>query len=82
MKWDVRTDFTNGQPAKLLDAGGAEIKYARWFDTQTGVAVTLRRNTADTSFVVCDDDEMSVVEDTKTYPAPLRVVPIQQEPTA
>lgn len=81
MIWDVRTDFTNGQPAKLLDANGAEIKYARWFDTQTGVAVTLRRNPADTAFVICGDG-MSVIEDTKTYPAPLRVVPIQQEPAA
>jgi hypothetical protein len=77
MIWDVN----QAEPwtaAKVYDANGEEITYVVWMDTDTGEVVQLRHNGQSLVFY---PDSSNIVQDRKSYPAPLRVVPIT-EPTA
>jgi hypothetical protein len=77
MIWDVN----QAEPwtaAKVYDANGEEITYVVWMDTDTGEVVQLRH---DGQSLVFYPHSLDIVQDRKTYPAPLRVVPIT-EPTA
>jgi len=77
MIWDVN----QSEPwtaAKVYDANGEEITYVVWLDTDTGQVVQLRH---DGQSLVFYPYSLDIVQDRKTYPAPLRVVPIT-EPTA
>jgi hypothetical protein len=77
MIWDVN----QAEPwtaAKVYDANGEEITYVVWMDTDTGEVVQLRH---DGQSLVFYPNSLDIVQDRKTYPAPLRVVPIT-EPTA
>ena len=77
MIWDVN----QAEPwtaAKVCDANGEEITYVVWMDTDTGEVVQIKH---DGKSLVFNADRSDVVLDRKTYPAPLRVVPIT-EPTA
>jgi hypothetical protein len=77
MIWDVN----QAEPwtaAKVYDANGEEITYVVWMDTDTGEVVQIKH---DGKSLVFNADRSNVVLDRKTYPAPLRVVPIT-EPAA
>jgi hypothetical protein len=77
MIWDVN-QAEPWEPAKVYDANGEEITYVVWMDTDTGEVVQIKH---DGKSLVFNADRSDVVLDRKTYPAPLRVVPIT-EPTA
>ena len=77
MIWDVN-QAEPWEPAKVYDANGEEITYVVWMDTDTGEVVQLRH---DRQSLVFYPDSLDIVQDRKTYPAPLRVVPIT-EPAA
>ena len=62
----------------MYDANGEEITYVVWMDTDTGEVVQIKH---DGKSLVFNADRSDVVLDRKTYPAPLRVVPIT-EPAA
>jgi hypothetical protein len=77
MIWDVN-QAEPWTPAKVYDANGNEITYVVWMDTDTGEVEQLRLDGESFAF---SNDCSHVIRDRKTYPAPLRVVPIT-EPTA
>ena len=77
MIWDVN-QVEPWTAAKVYDANGEEITYVVWMDTDTGEVVQLKH---DGESLVFNGDRSNIVQDRKTYPAPLRVVPIT-EPVA
>lgn len=78
MIWDRAKDFKDGDAARVYDADGNEILHIIWMDTDTGEVVQLRH---DGKGFVPNEDRSDIIHDRRTYPAPLRVVPIT-EPTA
>lgn len=75
MIYDMENTYYAGNPVRVFDANGQEIRYCLECDTETGRVMQLSIN-EDGTYEEHNGDIVRVV---KKYPAPLLVVPVREE---